>query len=84
MKRSALTARADVVLDGAREEEDVLEDEPQMAPERPEVVLADVAAVDPHRAAHGIVEPHQQVDDRGLSGAGQSDDREALPGVDAE
>ena len=35
-------------------------------------------AVDPHRAAHHIVEARDQVDDGGLAGAGGADDRDRL------
>ena len=43
--------------------------------------IANVAAVDQDGAARHVVEPRQQVHERGLAGAAAADDRDHLPGA---
>ena len=44
------------------------------------VEVADVDAVDQHRALGGVEEPGDQVEQRGLARAGAADDGGGLPG----
>ncbi len=46
-------------------------------------IVADVDAVDEHRAGRRIVQPRQQADQRRLPRAGDADERHGLPGLDA-
>ena len=67
---------ADVVGDGAREEERVLEHDPEVARSDAECQVAEVDAVDEHGPARRVVEAWDEVDDRRLAGAGRPDDGE--------
>ena len=85
-RRRSQLAVADVVADRARKEPGVLE---HHAEDAAHVVAADVARVDAiHTDAPAVdlVEAHQQVDDRRLTGSRWTDDRDRLPrlGVEAE
>ncbi len=53
-------SEADVVGDGAGEEEGVLQDDAEAAAEGGEVLLADVEAVDEDLAALDVVEAHHE------------------------
>ena len=77
-------AEADVVGDGAGEEEGVLQDDAEALAQRVEVLLADVDAVDEDAAALDVVEAHHQAGDGGLAGAGVADDGGGLVGLDDE
>ena len=79
-----LTAEADVVGDGAGEEERVLQDDSEAAAECVEVLVADVDAVDEDLAVLDVVEAHHQRDDGGLAGAGVADDGGGFAGGDGE
>ena len=77
-------AEADVLLDGAMEEEGVLVHHRDHRAdlregERPEIVTAE-----PDSARLRIVESEQQPHDRGFPAAGAADDADALAGVDLE
>ena len=48
------------------------------------VIVGDVDAVERDPAAVELVEPHEQVDQRGLAGAGRADDRDGLAGLDRQ
>ena len=77
-------AEAQVAGDGAREQERLLRDEPDPAPQVLAAHLADVDAVDQHLAAGGVVEARDQVDQRRLAAAGAADDRGRLARSGAE
>ncbi len=77
-------AEADVVGDGAGEEEGVLQDDAEAAAKPGEVLFADVDAVDQDAAALDVVEAHHQAGDGGLAGAGVADDGGGLVGFDDE
>ena len=62
----------------------VLQHEPEQRPERAELQLADVDAVDEDPPAADVVEPQQQVDDRRLARSGGADDADALARLDTE
>ena len=57
---------------------------PNMAPQILQVDAANVDAVQQDLAALNVVEAQQQRDERGLARAGVADDRDGLPGLDAE
>ena len=77
-------AEADVVGDGAGEEEGVLQDDAEALAEGFEVLLADVDAVDEDAAALDVVEAHHEADDGGLACAGVAYDGGGLVGFDGE
>ena len=79
-----LAAVGDVLANRAGEQPRVLQHHAEHAPQRAALQLADVDAVHANRAAVDVVEPHQQVDERRLAGAGRTDDRDHLPGRDVE
>src|SRR5438067_4241299 len=66
------------------EEKRVLEDHAHLAPQRLECEVADILAVQPNRAELRVVEARQQARDRGLAGAGRSNQRGKLTGLDRE
>ena len=73
-----LLAVAQVARDGAAEQERLLRDEADLAPEVVAVHVADVDAVDEHRAAGHVVEAGDEVDERRLAAARAADDRRGL------
>jgi hypothetical protein len=80
----ALAPEADVALDGAAEEEDVLEDDGEVLAQGLQVPLAHVHAVEQYRAALHVVEAHEEVGDGRLARAGVADERDRLAGLDRE
>jgi len=62
----------------------VLEHEADEAAQLRHVQLTDVDAVDEDAAAIHVIEPQEQVDDRGLAGSGRADDPDALAWLDDE
>src|SRR3954471_22580170 len=62
-------AVGDVVPDGAGEEERLLGDVAETAPEHGRVELGDGNTVDEHAAGGGVVEAGDELDDRRLAGA---------------
>ena len=68
---------ADVVRDRAAEQERVLEDDPELAPDRPQLHVAEIDAVDAHRALERVVEARDQLRGRRLAAAGLADERDA-------
>ena len=52
--------------------------------ERLQGQVADVLAADPHRPAVDVVEPRDEVGDRGLAGTGRPDERDHLAGLGGE
>src|SRR6185436_15455794 len=74
----------DVLPHGSREEEDVLEHEPDLPPKRLPFDLADVDPVDPDGPLLELVEPGEQIRDRGLPRARGPDDRDLLSRRDPE
>ena len=77
-------AEADVIGDGAGEEEGVLRHQADLAVQR---ALGDPAHVDPvdaHRAGGDVVKAGDQVADGGLAGAGRADQCHRLPWRDGQ
>src|SRR5690606_3562940 len=79
-----VAAEANVVGDVAAEEEHVLEHEADAAAQLVERDAVDGHAVEQDLSALRLVEPHEQVDEGGLSGAGVADDGDALARARAE
>jgi len=77
-------AEADVLRDGAGEEEAVLRHDTEAAAKQVEVLIADIDAVDEHGAGLDIVKAHHERGDGGLAGAGVADDGGGLVGRDGE
>ena len=71
---------AEVVADGAVEEEGVLVDHRDHGPDLLDGEPAKVVATDADRALIRVVEPQQQADNRRLPPAGRPDDPDAAPG----
>mmetsp|Transcript_27760 Transcript_27760/g.73347 ORF Transcript_27760/g.73347 Transcript_27760/m.73347 type:complete len:225 (-) Transcript_27760:1563-2237(-) len=69
---------------GLPEEHGLLRDVRQRLAQRVQAHLAEVLAVDQHRAALDLGHPQQRDDDRGLAAARAAHDAELLPGGDAE
>ncbi len=69
---------ADVVGRREMEADEILEDHADAGPELRKVVVAQVAPVEQHTTLGRIVEPGQQLDDRGLAGAVLADQRHDL------
>src|ERR1700730_13117674 len=76
--------QADVALNRAGEEKDVLQDYGEVLSQRLQVPIAHVNAVQQDATFLYIVETHQQVRDGGLAGPGVTDQRYGLPGRDSE
>ena len=78
-------AEADVVGDRAREQEAVLRDHDDRAgAARDSATVAQVDAVQAHRAGGRVVEARDQLRDRRLARAGRADERDGLAGRDVE
>ena len=75
---------ADVVADGAVEQEGLLGHNAELPSQRLQLHGAQIHPVDPHRALAGVVEAHRQLGDRGLAGSGGPDDGEAPARGDVE
>ena len=75
---------ADVLRDGRVEDERRLIDEHDVAPQILERDVAQIVAVERHRALVRIEQPEQQVGDRRLAAAARADERELLAGRDRE
>src|SRR5205085_8870967 len=73
-----------VLADRGMEEERVLKDHANLPAQRFERQVANVEAVQPDGAKLRIVEPGQEVGDRGLAGAGRADQCGQLPWLDLE
>src|ERR1700730_9568306 len=74
----------DVVLHGAAEEEVLLQHDAEALAQMPQVDLAQIRPVDPHRARIVAVDPHEQAGDRGLTGARAADQAEHRARRDGE
>ena len=74
----------DVVAHRAVEQEHVLQHAADVAPQVGRVELAQVGAVDQHRALVGLVEPQHQLLDRRLAGADAADQPDPLARLDDE
>ena len=70
----------DVLADAAGEEEALLGDDPELAPQRPLLDAAQVVAVDQHPALLRVVEAGDQLGEGRLAGAGGADQGQGLPG----
>src|SRR6185436_13429312 len=71
--------RRDVVAQWQLEADEVLEDRGDAAPPRVEVEIAQVDSIDLDRSGLRIVEPAQQLGERGLARAVLADDGERRP-----
>src|SRR5262249_52375994 len=81
---SVETAVADVFRDGAGEQQRLLVDEADLAPEGLEREVADVDAVEQHTAAPDVVEAGDQGDERRLACPCGADDADARTGTRLE
>ena len=77
-------AVGDVALDGVGEQEHVLHGHADVIPQVVQVHVPDIRAVHQHLPGGGVIEPAQQVHQRGLAGACGADDAYSLPGLHAE
>ncbi len=77
-------AVGDVVRDRVVEEHGLLRHERDLLAQRPQRDVADVDAVDENRAFLDVVEPRNQVHERGLARAAQTDDGHHLSGAHGE
>jgi len=77
-------AEGDVGADAGREEEGVLRDDPDLAPQGPAGNVADVHAVDRDAATRDVVEARHKRGERRLPGAGPADERDRAAGSDLE
>lgn len=73
-----IPAKTDIFLHRVREQDVVLEHDPEFFMEFAERDPADVVAVDADRSLICIVKPDQKIDDRTLSASGRADDPERL------
>ena len=80
----ALAAVADVVADGTGEQPRVLQHHAGAGAHVVAAEVGDVLTVEQDATAVELVEPHDEVDQRGLPRAGGTDDRDRLAGLDAE
>ena len=74
--RGVEDAERDVLADGGREEEGILGDDADLAPERAARDVADVDAVDEHAALGRVVEARHERGERRLARAGVADQRD--------
>ena len=84
LEAEAGTPGEDVVLDGAAEQEVVLQHHAEALAQMAQVDLAQIRAVDLHRAGIVAVDAHQQPGDGGLAGARSTDQPEHRAGLDGE
>ena len=77
-------AERDVVAHRAVEQEDVLQHAADVAAQVGRIDLAQVGAVDQHRALVGLVEPEHELLDRRLAGADAADQPDPLARPDHE
>src|SRR5919201_6986858 len=82
--RCLRSAEGDVVAQGAREEETLLRDDPKLPAEALLRDAAEVMAVNRDAAGAGVVEAGEELGDRGLAGAGVTDERDGCSGCDVE
>ena len=78
------SAVGDVVAHRAGEQERLLRHDAELAAVRVEVEVAQVDAVDRHRARRRVVEAGDQLDERRLAGAGLAHERDGLAGRDVQ
>ena len=71
-------AEGDVLGDRAAEQKALLRDDAELAAQRRLRDVAQVVAVDEHRAARRVVEARDELGDRRLAGAGRADERDGL------
>src|SRR5215207_3084230 len=78
------TAVADVLSDGAREQERLLEHDPDVGPEVPACEFPDVPTVDKDPSFHGVVEAWYQARNCRLAGPRRSDEGDRHTRLDLE
>ena len=82
--RDSVVAQRNVVADGAGEQENVLQHHPNLAAQRAQVVIVQVAAVDVDVAFLDFVEAAEQVDDAGFARPGGPHEGNGLPRLHPE
>ena len=82
--RIRLDAIRDVVRDRAREEDALLQHEPDLVANPAQPALAQIVPVDQHAPVERVVEPGDQRRERRLAGTRAADHRNALAGGDEE
>ena len=76
--RGAGAGQADIGANGVVEERGFLRHQRDRLPHRSDLYVADILAVYAHVASGRVVEPRQQVKDRGLARAGRANERHRL------
>ena len=82
--RDGTVPETDILLDGATEQEDILEDYRDGLTELVEIETADVPSIYEDCPLVNVVEAAEKVDQGRFSGAGCSHDRNFLPRLDRE
>ena len=77
-------AVGDVLLEGRREDEDVLKDYADVPSQRAQIGVADVGTVNGHTSGGDVVEPWDQVRHGALAGARRPEQGDHLPRLDLE
>src|SRR5439155_26754704 len=70
----------DVLRDARREEQGLLQDDRELAAQVGQAQVAQVDAVELDAPGGGVVEAHEQADERRLAGAGRAGDRDVRAG----
>src|SRR5215469_1588532 len=76
--------QADVILDGAAEQEGILQDYAEAPAQVGEIQLADIDAVNADGTSLDVIKTHQEGDDGGLARAGMAHDGHGLARLDDE
>lgn len=84
VQRGVGVAPAEVVEDGAAEQDVLLQDDGDGGAQCGEVVVTHVTTTDEDGALGGVVETADEVDEGGLATAGAADDSDGLTAVDGE
>ena len=84
LRRRVGTRKRDVLTDGAREEEALLRDDSELAPERLLFHFPEIDVVERDRALLRVVEPRQQLRDRRLARPGVAHERDGRSRRDVE
>src|SRR2546423_902577 len=81
---SDYVAVKDILSNRSREEDRLLKDEADFLPYAAQVKPIEGGSVNQDQACVRLVEPEEQVDERGFADTARSDDRDRLPGLDRE
>lgn len=77
-------AEADVLRDGAGEEEGILQDDAEATAEGIEILVPDIDSIHEDRASLDVIEAHHERGDSGFAGAGVADDGCGFSGCDGK